>query len=362
MALMFPLGLFPEILRGLQRVDLANWVGVATTVLHFSAIVTALALDWPFEIIMAISVASSLVPNLFAVVFVVRKLPGLSLSPRLFEWASVKAQIGFSMAAYLITFSNLLMAKSDQLVIGLTIGVAAVTIYQAGYKMGEMLNLFSVQLQAALSPAAAHLRASGDDEGLRELLLRGSRLTFLVITPAYVLSAAYLEALIRLLTGLEKVPSDAYWVGQALLLAVYSSQLTNSCTKRVLMMCGHEKSLLWLSLLDAGLNLGVSIVLALTVGLVGVAVGTLVPTMLVGWLFIIPLTLRYIRLGLWDYLKAHLEGTVLPLASFGIVLAVLLIFFPLSREGEIWGMLWRGALAGAPALWFSRKTLKAMTT
>ncbi|MGE9292273.1 MAG: hypothetical protein ACQKBW_01550, partial [Puniceicoccales bacterium] len=152
MALMFPLGLFPEILRGLQRVDLANWVGVATTVLHFSAIVTALVLDWPFEVIMAISVASSLIPNLFAVVFVVRRLPGLSLSPRLFEWASVMAQIGFSMAAYLITFSNLLMAKSDQLVIGLTIGVAAVTIYQAGYKMGEMLNLFSVQLQAALSP------------------------------------------------------------------------------------------------------------------------------------------------------------------------------------------------------------------
>ena len=154
MALMFPLGLFPEILRGLQRVDLANWVGITTTVLHFTAIVTALALDWPFEIIMGISIASSLVPNLFAAYFAVRKLPGLSLNPRLFEWVSVKSQIGFSLAAYLITFSNLLMAKSDQLVIGLTIGVAAVTIYQAGYKMGEMLNLFSIQLQAALSPAA----------------------------------------------------------------------------------------------------------------------------------------------------------------------------------------------------------------
>ena len=93
----------------------------------------------------------------------------------------------------------------------------------------------------------------------------------------------------------------------------------------------------------------------------GVALGTLVPTVLVGWIFIIPLTLRYIQLGFWDYLKAHLEGTLLPLASFGLILAGLLVFFPLPREGEVWGMIWRGALAGAPALWFSRKTLKAMT-
>ncbi|MEO0793787.1 MAG: oligosaccharide flippase family protein [Verrucomicrobiota bacterium] len=361
MALTFPLGLFPEVLRGMQRIDLANWVGVGNTVLHFSVIVTALALEWPFPALMAISVVSSLIPNIFAAFFAFRLIKQLSLAPKLFEWRAVKAQMSFSIAAYLITFSNLIMAKSDQLVISLTVGVAAVAIYQAGFKMGEMLNLFSVQLQSALSPAAAQLKASGDEAGLRELLLRSSRLTLLVVTPAYVLSAVYLDGLIRLLTGLETVPAEAFWVGQALLLAIYSSQLTNSCTKRILMMTGHEKVLLRLSVIDAVLNVAISFALVFSLGILGVALGTLIPTAVVGWFFVIPITLRAVELKLGNFLAFHLDGTLWALGSFGLVLAVLVFAFPMPSDGGVWSLGWRGALCGVPWVWFSRKLLKSMT-
>ncbi len=361
MALTFPLGLFPEILRGKQRIDLANWVGVANTLLHFAAIITALSLDCSFPVLMAISIISSLIPNAFAAFFAFRLLPKLSLKPGFFEWSSVKAQMGFSIAAYLITFSNLIMAKSDQMVISLTVGVAAVAIYQAGFKMGEMLNMFSVQLQSALSPAAAHLKASGDEAGLRELLLRSSRLTFVAVTPAYVLSAVYLDGLIRLLTGLETVPPEAFWVGQALLLAIYSSQLTNSCTKRILMMSGHEKALLKLSLLDAGCNVAISLALVFPLGILGVALGTLIPTVLVGWLLVIPLTLRSVELGAGEFLRFHTRGTVFPLGGFALVLIVLLIIAPMPPEGGLLDLAWRGALAGAPWLWYVKNLFKEMT-
>ncbi|WP_309383888.1 lipopolysaccharide biosynthesis protein [Cerasicoccus frondis] len=361
MALTFPLGLFPEVLRGLQRIDLANWVGVGNTILHFSAIVTALALNWPFPALMTISVISSLIPNIFAAIFAFRLIKELSLTPRLFEWRSVKAQMSFSIAAYLITFSNLIMAKSDQLVLSLTIGVASVALYQAGFKMGEMLNLFSVQLQAALSPAAAHLKASGDEAGLRELLMRSSRLTFVVVTPAYVLSAVYLDGLIMLLTGLDEVPHEVYWVGQALLLAIYSSQLTNSCTKRILMMTGHEKALLRLSIIDAVLNVAVSFALVFPLGILGVALGTLIPTALIGWFFILPITLRAVELKPGRFLAFHADGSAWPLGSFAIVLILLLFVAPFPESGGLWSLAWRGALAGVPWLWFSRKLIKGMT-
>lgn len=361
MALTFPLGLFPEVLRGLQRIDLANWVGVGNTILHFTCIVTALALNWPFPALMAISVISSLIPNIFAAFFAFRLIKGLSLTPSRFEWRSVKAQMGFSVAAYLITFSNLIMAKSDQLVISLTVGVAAVAIYQAGFKMGEMLNLFSVQLQSALSPAAAHLKASGDEAGLRELLLRSSRLTFVAVTPAYVLSTVYLEGLIRVLTGLEEIPREAYWVGQALLLAIYSSQLTNSCTKRILMMTGHEKALLRLSIVDAVLNVAISFALVFSLGILGVALGTLIPTALVGWLWVLPMTLRAVELKARRFLAFHIEGSLLPLGSFAIVIIALTCLIPLPHDSGLWSLAWRGALAGLPWLWFSRKLIKEMT-
>lgn len=162
MAVMFPLGLFPEILRGLQRIDLANWVGVVSTIINFIGIVLGLHLGWSFTVLMAIAVGTSSLPNVIAAFMAMRRLKGGSLSPKLFEWKTVKAQMSFSVAAYIIAFSNLLMAKSDQLVISLTIGVGAVAIYQAGFKMGEMLNLFSTQLA---SGAFASCRRPGQSGG-----------------------------------------------------------------------------------------------------------------------------------------------------------------------------------------------------
>jgi len=360
LAIMFPLGLFPEILRGLQRIDIANWVGTLSTVLNFGFLYWGLCAHWNIAVLMGISVTTSALPNLIAAVIAIRRLPGISLAPKWFEWRAVKSQMGFSIAAYLITFSNMLMSKSDQLVISLTIGVAAVAVYQAGYKMGEMLGLFSGQLQQVLSPAAAAMYARGDDSGLKNLLLRSSRLTFLLVTPCYLLSAVYLEPLIHLLTG-KMVDPATWWIGQALLMAVFSSQLTNSCTKRVLMMCGDEKRLLFISITDALANVVLSIILAYQLGVLGVAVGTMIPTVLIGWLWVIPLTVGRLKLSFGEYVSYHLQGTVVPLAVFSAILTALALWVPATATSGFLALGWRGALCMAPLMYLGRKVIRGMS-
>lgn len=361
MAMMFPLGLFPEILRGLQRNDLANWVGTLSTIVNFGFLSWGLHSHWSLPMLMGVSVTTSALPNLIAVFIAFRHLPGISFSPKHFEWRSVRSQMGFSVAAYLITFSNMLMSKTDQLVISTVIGVAAVTIYQAGFKMGEMLSMFSTQLQQLLSPAAASLYARGDDSGLKNLLLRSSRLTFLLVTPCYLLSAVYMEQLIQLLTGLDTVSRDTWWIGEVLLLTIYSSQLTNSCSKRVLMMCGEEKKLLYISLVDAVANVVLSVILAYKYGVLGVALGTMIPTVLVGWLWVIPMTVGKLKLPIFDYLGYHLKGTALPLLVFSAILAVLAIWVPASTNGNFIELGWRGMLCMFPLLFLGRNVIKGMS-
>ncbi|MBB5350897.1 O-antigen/teichoic acid export membrane protein [Haloferula luteola] len=360
LAFMFPLGLFPEILRGLQRIDIANWFGTLSTVLNFGFLGWGLHAGWSLPCLMAVSVVSSAFPNLIAAFYSLRRLEGVSFSPRWFEWRSVKAQMGFSIAAYLITFSNMLMGKSDQLVLSLTIGVAFVAVYQAGFKASEMLGLFSSQLQQVLSPAAASLHALGDKEGLRRLLLSSSRLVFLLVTPCYLLAAVYLEPLIRLLTGLEAVPRETWLVGQALLFATFSSQLTSGSSKRVLMMCGDERQLLFISLVDAAINLVLSIILAFKLGVLGVALGTFFPTVLVGWLWIVPLTVRRLELRWTTYLSHHLQGTVAPLAAFTAVLLLLRFAYPLPEDGGLIGLGWRGLVCMVPLLFLGRGVIRQM--
>ncbi len=360
LAIMFPLGLFPEILRGLQRADIANWVGTFSTVLNFGFLYWGLQADWSLSVLMGISVATSAFPNLIAAVVAIRRLPGISFSPKYFDWRTVKAQMGFSIAAYLITFSNMLMAKSDQLVISLTLGVALVAIYQAGFKMSEMLGLFSVQLQQVLSPAAAAMHATGDDAGLRNLLLSSSRLTFFLVKPCYLLSAVYLEPLICLLTGMKSVPAETWWVGQALLFAVFSSQLTNGCSKRVLMMCGDERRLLLISVSDAIANVVLSVILAYKFGVLGVALGTMIPTTLVGWFWVVPLTVGKLKIPWKTYLRHHLQGTLLPLAVFSAILAALAIWVPAAGNSGLLELGWRGLVCMVPLLALGHHVIRGM--
>jgi len=358
LAVMFPLGLFPEILRGLQRIDIANWVSTLSTVLNFGFLWYGMHAGWGLAGLMAVSVATTALPNLIAAFYVFRRLRDLSLMPPWFDWRTVRSQMGFSIAAYLITFSNLLMGKSDQLVISLTLGVALVAIYQAGFKASEILGLFSSQLQQALSPAAASMHALGDKEGLRKLLFGTSKLTFLLVTPCYLLAAVYLEPLIGVLTGMDSVSKETFWVGQALLFATYSSQLTSGASKRVLMMCGQERKLLRISLVDAVSNLCLSVALAFKFGVLGVALGTLIPTTLVGWLWVVPFTVKQLEIGWKDYAGIHLKGVALPLLAFGCVLALLFFVVPAAPDCGLIGLGWRGLACMIPLLLLGRRAIR----
>jgi O-antigen/teichoic acid export membrane protein len=236
------------------------------------------------------------------------------------------------------------MSRTDQAVISFTIGVSFVTLYQAGYKVSDMFGLFSVQMQDALSPAAAQLSILKNQTGLRELLLQGMRLTTLLTTPLYGLCVVCLDPLIRVLTGLKHVDPNTWWVGQTLLLATYSSLVTSSCSKRILMMSGWERHVLYASLLDAVLNFIFSLVLVFKFGVLGVAIGTMVPTVLIGWLWILPLTARFCEIGLGELVRQVLNSILMPMASGLTALALMAWFIPVTTETGFIGCIWRGTL------------------
>jgi O-antigen/teichoic acid export membrane protein len=348
LAVNFPLALFPEILRGVQRLDLVNWAVVGGLLVNLAVMSFALFEHWSFPLIVFISVATSILHEIVAVFLVGRLVPGLSLHPRHFHFPSVRGVLGFSAVAYMITCTNLIILKTDQTVISVTIGIGFVALYQLGYKASEVFNSFSRQLHVALSPAAAHLRAGRNEDALRSLLLQTARITFLATTPLYALCAVYLEPLIRLLSGMKTVDPQTFWVGEMLLLSTYSTLLTNSGAKSILVMCGWERSLLRLSLLEAGLNLGLSVALVHRMGIAGVALGTLVPAMLVGWLGLVPMSSRFVKLGVLALGREVILPSLMPVATSLLVLLLLAGLFPLAAGSHVFECAWRGALVLVP--------------
>lgn len=343
----FPCGLFPEMLRGLQRIDLINWLQIGGVLVNFVLLGLALILHWSFPFVMLVSVATAILPSALAAWLVFPAAPGLSLRPSLFHLASVRGVLSFSLVAYLVTFTNLIMARTDQAVIGFAIGVGFVAAYQAGYKASEMFNLFAVQLQDALSPAAARLQAQGDKSALRRLLVANTRMTTALVVPLGLLCAVYLEPLVRLLTGAKVVEPATLQVGWALLVSGISLTMTNGVSKRVLMMCGWERKLLWASLTDAGVNLVLSLVLVHQFGIVGVAIGTLIPTVIVGWFWVLPLAARFLEMPVREFLLEAYVPALRVLTAAGATLGVLVWLAPTAADAGLVDLAWRGGLVGA---------------
>ena len=344
MALAFPLGIFPEMLRGLQRIDLANWVTIGALILNLVLMTWALLAEWAFPWIVFISVATTVAPNFIALIMVFQRIKGFSLHPKHFRFAAIQGVLSFSIVAYLITFTNLIMARTDQAVISIGIGISFVALYQAGYKAAEMFGLFSVQMQDALTPAAAQMNVHNDHGGLRELLVKSTQLTLFLTTPLYGLCAVYMVPIIKLLTGLKAVDSSTFWVGQSLLLATFSSLLTNSCSKRILMMCGWERKLLKISLVDAGINLAASLILVRHYGILGVALGTMVPTVLLGWFWLVPLTAHFLKISLLEMSGLFIRKVAPPVSSSLFALGALAWLVPASATASFPAYIWRGAV------------------
>jgi O-antigen/teichoic acid export membrane protein len=215
----------------------------------------------------------------------------------------------FSIFAYITTLTTVILTRTDQLVLSTMLAVSAVAIYQAAAKVAEMFTSFALQIPDTLSPAAAHLHASGDKDFLRDLLVNGTRFSVMLATPMYLVCAFYMDQLLRILTDQSPNP-QSFWAGQVLLFWGYTTILTQSVSKRIFMMTGHERRLMWLGTGEALLNLALSVALVhYYKNVVCVAVGSLIATFAFGWFSIWPWAAREANLTGWKLARTVLIPT-----------------------------------------------------
>ncbi len=353
--LAFPLGIFPEVLQGQQRIVAANNLSVLSTVANFLCVALVVWAGLSFTVLVVLSLLCMLVPYLIAARLAFTRMPGVRILPRHFSWSTMLDTGRFSLFAYANTLSNVLRNKADQPIISSIIGVAHVAPFQAGSKVGEMFGQITRQIADVLSPTAAHLHASGDKAGLHAMFTSGLRFSVLAASPVYVLCAAYMDGLIRLLTGVRNPSSEMVWAGQLLLFWYYSLVLTHWVFKRMFMMAGQERRMMWQGVAEAALNVTLS--LSLTFWLrsyLGVAWGSVIPTFLFGWGLLWGWAAREVGLSRWQLFRR----TILP--TWIAILPMILVAVGLRNQpwwdsgSNLFLLLAEGAcvgLVGLASLW-----------
>ena len=277
--LSFPLGIFREALRGQNKLHLANIWDILFLVPQGVLITWGCLQGWNLVTLIAISVACTVLPLVGMAVTVCRH-PQFRPSLFHFRFARVKSLAGFSLYAYLITMTNVVMGQTDQIFIGMAINVAAIALYMPGLKVSQIYRMLALQMQDALSPAAAYIHGMQDENkrqlALQDLFLNSQRWAMLIAIPAALPLLVMPEMFIGLLTGIDQPSAVMVTVLLVLILADLGSIIGNSVSKRILMMIDKHRFILVLSIIEAVINAGVTLtLLVLWQSVSGAAIGTL---------------------------------------------------------------------------------------
>lgn len=333
-ACLFPFGFFAEILAGLKRIFIKNFIDSAILIINFILVYIALAFGYKVLMLTAITGFTTISLYLFIYLYLRRVLPHFNLDVRLFNRRILPKVASFSLFSYLITCSNLIIYRTDQIVISMCNSVSSVGLYQASLRITDIFQQFSTQFQKNLSPIAAEMYIKEEHSRLVNVLIQSTRFSGLVATLMFVPLVFYIKPILMIWLNLDNVVSVI--CGVVLLISAYFFVVVRNTMSNILLMCNQHKQLSYAALTEGVLNLVLSIILIRLLGLPGVAIGTLIPNVCVGLFFNIPQTLRFLKIPLHQYFIQALS------CNFIFLVVGIMIVFPMYHffyPSTIWVLL-----------------------
>jgi O-antigen/teichoic acid export membrane protein len=249
-----------------------------------------------------------------------RCAPELSFGLRDSRRAQIRPIASYSWSLVVTNVARRLETKTDEVVIGAFLALSAVTTYALARRMAEASQILTEQFRKLLLPMASELNASDDRQRLRLLYTVGTRLTLAIYVP--------LGGTLAILA----VPILSVWVGsqyadQGYLVAILTAASLIMTSQRpgvaILQGIAKHRPLAWMIVSSGVGNLVLSVLLVQRFGLVGVAVGTLVPTAVVYSGLVLRYTLQTLDIRLASWLGDVVWPTAAPAVPAAAVLFAL---------------------------------------
>ena len=273
-AIRFGVGLFGAVVYGFQRYYRNNLISIITT--SAVAATNFAVLDAGFGLVPLVAATTSVrALSLGVVVWMAfRAYPGMSINPRLFRRERLREVTGFSVYMLVLDWSAKLNYSVDALVIGSMIGTASVAVWTVAQRIAEVSEKLSNQLNAALFPIIVDSDAVQRRERLQQILIHATRFSLALATPICVGLAIVAAPLIHAWVGERFAESVAVL---RLLLCVVLIKMGNAAATLILKGAGKHRLLAGTNSTTAVVNVLLSVALLPHFGLVGVALGTLIP-------------------------------------------------------------------------------------
>jgi O-antigen/teichoic acid export membrane protein len=270
----FPLSIFGAVVYAFQRYYLNNAASICTSLVVAAVNVVVLGGGHGLiALVASITAVRILSLGLFAW-NAYRAFPGLQIRTAFFRRSRLHEVTGFSVYMFILDWSAKLNYSSDTMVIGAMLNTSAVAVYTVGLRLTQVTQQLTSQLNDALFPVVIDSDAAQRHDRLQLIMVQGTKMSLAFAAPLCLGLITVCDSLVRSWVG----PQFSGSVLPAqILLAVVLTRISNSSANLILKGAGRHKLLTATNASTAVVNLLLSIALARPLGLVGVALGTLIP-------------------------------------------------------------------------------------
>jgi O-antigen/teichoic acid export membrane protein len=299
------------VLFAAKRFDLVSGVQGATALIRLALTVLFLQQVHGLLTLAVIFLAVTLIENGLTAWLAYRQTPTLSVRRRWMTRSVLKECSGFSAFTSLRWISGRLIYLTDTVVIGFVLGPKAIVPYYIGARLVQMVHTPLEQIADVVLPSAGELHARGEREQLHALLAKGMGLAFLLAAGFWIGSAYFGERFLVTWMG------ETYPESHVVLLILLAAQVVAQpmiVARQVLLAMGRVRLPALLDVAEALANLGLSLVLVYSIGIIGVAWGTLVPMVIIELALLLPYSLRTIGAPARATLRQALLPALLPLS------------------------------------------------
>jgi O-antigen/teichoic acid export membrane protein len=270
----FVFSVYGGVVVGFQRYHMNNVVSIIMSVAVAAVNVAVLLAGFGLVALVAATTGTRLLCLLLYRRNAHRVFPEMHIRVRDFSQARLREVSGFSIYMLLFSLGQKLNFAADTLVLGAFVGPAAVAVWAPAQRLSHLLTRLTNQLNDALFPVVVDSDATNRTGRLRETLVHGTRLSLAMVVPLAGGVAFVAHPLIEAWVG----PTFAESAIILQFLAVLVVLRVGTSTASVILQGAGEHARLTAYVGVTGLaNLALSIALVKPYGLIGVAIGSIIP-------------------------------------------------------------------------------------
>jgi O-antigen/teichoic acid export membrane protein len=256
-----------------HRYDMSNLIGIIVSVLHAGAVFLLLSMGYGIITLAIITLLTNLLRHMVRRWYQQHLVPQIRMDLRYARRAMVKELLNYGFISFFIVAGWMVIFQTGNIVIGLFVSATAVTYFNIAATLVNYLRLLVGAIGVPLVPAVSHIDALGDLTQISALYARLTRYLFYLTTSICAVTFLFGARFIYTWMGPEFTPTVNVLHILILPVCIYLPQII---ANSVLLGIGRHKALFYILVVEAILNLGLSLALVGPLGIYGVALATAV--------------------------------------------------------------------------------------